>query len=47
MKIGLFYKLYNKLQYFTTVKKVNLQMKKYFFLIFAQNIDRGYILEPP
>ena len=29
-------------------KKGNFQMKKCdFFLIFAQNIDRGYTLEPP
>ena len=37
------------LQYFTAVKFVNFQMKKMFvfFLIFAQNIDRGYTLESP
>ena len=29
-------------------KNGNFQMKKYsYFLIFAQNIDRGYTLEPP
>ena len=29
-------------------KNDNFQMKKVdFFLIFAQNIDRGYTLEPP
>ena len=29
-------------------KNVNFQMKKYnIFLIFAQNIDCGYTLEPP
>ena len=29
-------------------KNVNFQMKHYdFFLIFAQNIDRGYTLDPP
>ena len=36
----------NKLHYFTVVKK--FQMKKCdIFLIFAQNIDFGYTLEPP
>ena len=39
---------YNKLQYFIAVKNDNLQMKKCAsLLIFAQNIDRGYTLEPP
>ena len=48
MKIGLFYKLYNKQQYFTAVKMIIFQMKNYnSFLIFAQNIDCGYTLEPP
>ena len=38
----------NILQFFN-VKKDNFQMKKnvIFFLIFAQNIDCGYTLEPP
>ena len=48
MKIGLFFKLYNKQQYFTALKNGNIQMKNYkIFLIFAQNIDCGYTLEPP
>ena len=48
MKIGLFYKLYNKLQYFSVVKYDNFQMKFFdIFLIFAQNVDCGYTLEPP
>ena len=39
---------FNILQYFTVVKKGNFQIKNViFFLIFAQNIDRGYTLEPP
>ena len=38
----------NILQYFTAVKNGYFQMKKCeIFLIFAQNIDRGYTLEPP
>ena len=38
----------NILQYFTAVKKDDFQMKNYdVFLIFAQNIDCGYKLEPP
>ena len=33
---------------FRSCKKENFQMKKYdIFLTFAQNIDRGYMLEPP
>ena len=33
---------------FHSCKNVNFQMKNYnIFLIFAQNIDCGYILEPP
>ena len=36
------------LQFFTAVKKDNFQMKNCdVFLIFAQNIDCGYTLEPP
>ena len=35
-------------QYFTAVKNVNFQVKFFnIFLIFAQNIDCGYTLEPP
>ena len=38
----------NILQFFTAVKKDNFQMKNCdVFLIFAQNIDSGYTLEPP
>ena len=37
----------NILQFFAAVKKVNFQMKNCnVFLIFAQNIDCGYTLEP-
>ena len=33
---------------FNGCKKYNFQMKNYdILLIFAQNIDRGYMLEPP
>ena len=40
--------LYNIQQYFTAVKNNNFQMKNCdIFLIFAQNIDCGYTLEPP
>ena len=40
--------LYNIQQYFTAVKNNNFQMKNCdIFLIFAQNIDCGYRLEPP
>ena len=36
------------MQYLTAVKNGNFPMKKCdIFLIFAQNIDRGYTLEPP
>ena len=35
-------------QYFTAVKMIIFQMKIFdIFLIFAQNIDCGYTLEPP
>ena len=35
-------------QYFTALKNVNFKMKFLnIFLIFAQNIDCGYTLEPP
>ena len=38
----------NILQYFTAVKMVIFRLKKCdIFLVFAQNIDRGYTLEPP
>ena len=38
----------NLLQYFTAEKNDNFQMKIFdIFLIFAQNIDSGYTLEPP
>ena len=38
----------NILQYFTALKNDNFQMKIVDnFLIFAQNIDCGYTLEPP
>ena len=38
----------NILQFFTPVKNDNFQMKNCdVFLIFAQNIDCGYTLEPP
>ena len=38
----------NILQFFMAVKNVNFQKKKSnIFLIFAQNIDCGYTLEPP
>ena len=38
----------NILQYFTGCKNDNFQMKMFdIFLIFAQNIDCGYTLEPP
>ena len=42
----------NRLMQYTAIfhscKNVNFQMKKYnIFLIFAQNIDCGYTLEPP
>ena len=38
----------NILRFFKAVKMINFQMKKcYIFLIFAQNIDCGYTLEPP
>ena len=40
--------LCNILQFFTAVKNNNFHMKKCdIFLIFAQNIDCGYTLEPP
>ena len=32
---------------FYVVKNENFQLKIYIFLIFAQNIDFGYTLEPP
>ena len=36
------------MQYFTAVKKIIFKMKMFdIFLIFAQNIDCGYTLEPP
>ena len=39
---------YNIQQYFYGCKNSNFQMKNYkIFLIFAQNIDCGYKLEPP
>ena len=39
---------YNIQQYFTAVKKDNFQMKNCdVFLIFAQNFDCWYTLEPP
>ena len=39
---------YNILRYVTAVKNVSFQMTNCeIFLIFAQNIDRGYMLEPP
>ena len=42
------YFVYNKLQYFTAVKNDNFLLKNCdIFLIFAQNIDYGYTLEPP
>ena len=35
-------------RFFNVVKKENFQQKKFdIFLIFAQNIDCGYTLEPP
>ena len=38
----------NLLQFITTVKKDDLHIKNgEVFLIFAQNIDCGYTLEPP
>ena len=38
----------NILQYFTAVKKDDFQKKSFdILLIFAQNIDCGYTLEPP
>ena len=38
----------NKLQYFTAKENGHFQVKNSeIFLIFAQNIDRGYTLEPP
>ena len=38
----------NILHYFTAVKNDDFQMKNCnMFLIFAQNIDFGYTLEPP
>ena len=38
----------NKLQFFTAVKTLICKMKTCdVFLIFAQNIDCGYTLEPP
>ena len=38
----------NILQYFTAVKMIIFKRKiVIFFLIFAQNIDCGYTLEPP
>ena len=40
--------LCNILRFFTAVKNDNFQMKNCdIFLIFAQNIDRGYTLGPP
>ena len=40
--------LCNILRYFTAVKMIIFQMKNCdCFLIFAQNIDCGYTLEPP
>ena len=40
--------LCNILQYFMAVKNDNFQEKNCdIFLTFAQNIDRGYTLEPP
>ena len=40
--------LFNILRYFTTVKMKIFQVKNCdIFLIFAQNIDCGYTLEPP
>ena len=47
MEIGLFFKLYNKQQYFTAVKILIFRFFLNIFLIFAQNIDCGYTLEPP
>ena len=48
MKIGQFFKLYNKQQYFTAVKMIICRLFFYiFFSFFAQNIDCGYTLEPP
>ena len=32
---------------FPGCKNDDFQMKRVFFLMFAQNIDRGYTLEPP
>ena len=41
-------RLCNILQYFTAVKKDNFQMKNCdIFLFSAQNMDCGYMLEPP
>ena len=41
-------RLCNILQFFTAVKNDNFEMKNCdIFLILAQNIDRGYTLEPP
>ena len=38
----------NILQYFTAVKMINFHMKNCdICLVFAQNIDLGYTLEPP
>ena len=38
----------NILQFFTAVKKDHFQMENVdFFLNFAQNIDCGFMLEPP
>ena len=34
-------------RFFTAVKMKKIDKKKYNFLIFAQNIDCGYTLEPP
>ena len=37
-----------RLRYFTAIKNDNFQMKICdIFLIFAQNIDHGYTLDPP
>ena len=38
---------YNILRYFTAVKKIFFRHFLDIFLTFAQNIDRGYTLEPP
>ena len=39
---------YNKTEIFLALKIANFQLKNFdIFLIFAQNIDCGYTLEPP